>query len=185
MEDKQIIELYFARMEQAIRETDLKYGGVLYRIAKNILETHEDSEEILNDTYGKAWDTIPPINPNSLCAYLGRITRNLSINRWHQQRTQKRANGIDLLLSELGECIPEKKGISQEIEAKELGKVIDTWLRTLEQEDRVLFLRRYWFEDPVKELAKKCETTPNKLAGRLFRLRQSLKKQLEQEGISL
>ena len=183
MEDQKIIALYFARAEDAIRDTNLKYGRILYQIARIILDNHEDSEETVNDTYEKAWNTIPPTNPNSLCAYLGRITRNLSINRWHKQRTQKRSNGIDVLLSELGECIPDKQSVSRELETRELTQAIQHWLESLEQDDRILFLRRYWFEDSVQELAKKCNTTPNKLAGRLYRLRQSLKKALEKEGI--
>ena len=108
MEDFQIIELYNARIERAIGETDAKYGRMLHSIAMNILSNHWDSEEVVNDTYGKAWNAIPPEKPNFLGAYLGRITRNLSINRWHEQRAKKRYNGAELLLSELGDCVPAR-----------------------------------------------------------------------------
>ena len=103
MEDLEIIELYNARMETAISETNTKYGRMLHSIALNILSNHWESEEIVNDTYGKAWNAIPPAKPNSLGAYLGRITRNLSINRWNEKRAKKRYNGAELLISELGD----------------------------------------------------------------------------------
>lgn len=185
MEDLKIIELYHARNEVAISETSVKYGAMLNSIAFHILSNRQDSEETVNDTYHKAWISIPPHCPNCLCAYLGRITRNLSINRWHQSRAQKRYNGAEILLSELSDCIPAAAAIEKECEAKELTLAINTWLSTLSRDDRVLFLRRYWFGESVKELAFECGTTPNKLSGRLFRLRQSLKQALEREGIAI
>lgn len=185
MEDMQIIELYNARNEAAIKETDIKFGRLLHSIAFNLLSSHEDSEEIVNDTYGKAWSTIPPQRPNSLCAYLGRITRNLSINRWHEQRAKKRYPGAQLLLSELSDCIPGSGTVEDEIETLELVRIMDRWLSGLPTDDRVLFLRRYWFGEAVNKLAEECATSPNKLAGRLYRLRQRLKKALEEEDISL
>lgn len=183
MEDQDIISLYNDRRETAIIETDSKYGRLLHRIAQNILLNKQDSEEIVNDTYSKAWNTIPPQQPKSLGAYLGRITRNLSINRWHGQRAKKRYNGVELLLSELNDCIPSSNNVDSELETKELALVIDRWLGTLSTDDRVLFLRRYWFGDAVNALAMECLTSPNKLAGRLYRLRQSLKLALEKEDI--
>lgn len=185
MEDMKIIGMYQARDEIAIKETAVKYGRLLYSIAFNLLSNHEDSEEIVNDTYDKAWNTIPPQCPNSLSAYLGRITRNLSINRWHKQRAQKRNVGATLVLSELNDCIPNPEMVETEITTRELARVIDQWLADLPVDSRVLFLRRYWFGETVSHLAKECATSPNKLAGRLYRLRQSLKSILEKEGISL
>lgn len=185
MEDLQIIELYNSRNETAISETDTKYGWMLHSIAMNILTNHWDCEEIVNDTYGKAWNAIPPDKPNFLGAYLGRITRNLSINRWNANRAKKRYNGPDLLLSELSDCVPTQQTVETIMEAKELAQVIDRWLGTLSIDNRVLFLRRYWFGDSVNILAIECETSANKMASRLYRLRQSLKKALEMEGISL
>lgn len=185
MDDTEIIALYNARVETAISKTHSKYGRMLHRIALNILSNHEDSEEIVSDTYGKAWDTIPPQQPSALGAYLGRITRNLSINRWHSLRAKKRFSGADVLLSELGDWISSPDTVETEIEAAELVRAIDRWLGALPTDDRILFLRRYWFGDEVKELAKESETAPNKLTSRLYRLRQSLKKTLEQEGIFL
>lgn len=185
MEDIEIIELYWARDEAAIRETNTKYGGMLNAIAYNILSNHEDCEECVNDTYCKAWDTMPPQRPNYLAAYLGRIVRNLSINRWHQHRALKRYNGAEMILSELSDCVPSTNQVEREIEVKELSGAINNWLSNLPKDDRVLFLRRYWFGDSVNKLAGECGTTPNKLAGRMYRLRQSLKNALEKEGIRL
>lgn len=185
MEDIKIIELYNARNESAINETDTKYGRMLKGIAMNILSNHWDSEEVVNDTYVRAWNAIPPAKPNYLGAYLGRITRNLSINRWHEQRAKKRNSSAELLISELSDCVPAMQTVETVIETKELAKVIDCWLSTLSTDNRILFLRRYWFGDTVNSLAKECGTSANKLAGRLFRLRQSLKIALEKEGLSL
>lgn len=118
MENLQIIELYNARSEIAISETNVKYVQMLQKIAFNLLSNHEDSEEIVNDTYGKAWDSIPPQHPNSLSAYFGRITRNLSINRWHAKKAKKRYNGSEVLLSELADCVPCSDTVEAEVEKK-------------------------------------------------------------------
>jgi RNA polymerase sigma factor (sigma-70 family) len=185
MEDMQIIGMFQARNENAIKETAVKYGRFVYSIAFNLLSNHEDSEEIVNDTYEKAWNTIPPQCPSSLSAYLGRITRNLSINHWHKQRAQKRSGGVKVLLSELHDCIPNPDTVEARIETMELVRVIDRWLTELPVDNRVLFLRRYWFGDTVNRLADEAAVSPNKLAGRLYRLRRSLKRALEKEGISL
>lgn len=185
MEDMQIIYMYQMRDQTAIKETAAKYGRLLYSIAFNLLSNHEDSEEVVNDTYDRAWNTIPPECPKSLGAYLGRITRNLSINCWHKQRALKRNQGATLLLSELSDCIPSTSTVEREIETKELTRIIDNWLSNLPVERRLLFLRRYWFGESVKQLAKDCGTSANKLAGVLYRLRQSLRKALEKEGVSL
>ncbi len=182
MDDLQIIKLYWSRDEEALKETNTKYGRLLHSIALNILSNHEDSEECVNETYLKAWNAIPPQKPDSLTAYLGRIVRNLSINRWHENRAKKRYDGADALLSELSDCIPSLNSVEREIEAKELTRVISEWLCTLPQDDRVLFLRRYWFGDPINKLARECGTTPAKLSGRMYRLRQRLKDALEREG---
>lgn len=184
MEDIQIIELYWSRNQSAISESSAKYGQMLQYISRGILSNHEDSEECVNDTYGKAWETMPPQKPNSLAAYLGRITRNISINRWHENHAKKRG-GANILLSELSECIPSSHSVEAEIEASDLTAVITRWLYSLSQDERVLFIRRYWFSESLGSLAEECLTTPNKLAGRMYRLREKLKSTLEKEGVSL
>lgn len=184
MEDEKIIELYNARNESAIRETESKFGKMLFGIAFNILSSREDSEETLNDTYNSAWNNIPPQNPVSLGAWLGRITRNLSISRWRKNKAQKRS-GIEIMLSELEECIPSAADTEKEAESKDAAEVVNKWLGTIKKEERLLFVRRYWYGDSVSELAEKMNTAPNKLSSKLFRLRKSLKDFLEKEGISL
>lgn len=183
MDDIKIIELYHSRDEAAISESRAKFDRMLTGIAFNILSNREDSDECVNDTYCKAWNTMPPQRPNSLAAFLGRITRNLSINRLHENHAQKR--GGAQLLCELSDCIPSPGGVEEEIESAELTEIINNWLRSLPRDERVLFLRRYWFGDSLKLLAEKCSTTPDKLAGRFYRLRRKLKAALEKEGVSI
>ena len=185
MEDTAIIDLYWARDEAAITETDRKYGALCRRLAFNILSSREDSEECVNDTWHRAWDTMPPQRPNSLRAYLGRIVRNLSISRLRQRNAQKRGGGYEVLLSELEDCLSATVGPEQEIESAELAGHISAWLRTLPSEDRALFLRRYWYGDGVGDLAREWNYTPNHMAKRMARLRKSLRDALEKEGVSI
>ncbi len=179
MEDSRIIELYWNRNEDAIEETDRQYGGMLTRMAEAILHDRQDSEECVSDTYLQAWNNIPPTRPVKLLAYLGRITRNLALKRYRHNHAQKR--GAPLLLQELSECIPTTHSVEQACDSRWLTAVIDGWLQTLSPEDRVLFVRRYWFGESLDTLANDRATTPNKLAGKLFRLRQKLRTALEKE----
>ncbi len=185
MKDSEIIALFFARDETAITETTTKYGRLLHSIAYNILADHEDCEECVSDTYYQAWTTIPPQKPDSLSAYLGRIVRNLAINVWHKNRAQKRFNPADVMLDELGDIIPAAQTVEAEVDAHELARHISNWLRALGADDRILFVQRYWYGLSLKKLAADHRTTANKLAGRMYRLRQNLKVSLEQAGISL
>ncbi|NLF21141.1 MAG: sigma-70 family RNA polymerase sigma factor [Clostridiaceae bacterium] len=185
MDDTQIIELFWSRNESAIQATTAKYGRLLYSIAWQILGNHEDCEECVNDVCLKAWQTIPPQVPSSLTAYLGRIVRNLSINRWHAKHAQKRYGGTELLLSELGDCIPSAETVEQEVDARELAVFIGEWLTRQSKDNRILFMRRYWFGDSLASLSLQTGTAANKLTSRLYRLRQDLKKALEKEGITL
>lgn len=185
MDDIEIVELYHSRNENAIAVTQGKYGRMLHGMAWNILKNREDSEEIVSDTYQKAWDTMPPQWPQSLMAYLGRMTRNGAINRWRQIHAQKRYGGGDVLLSELEGCLPSGTDVEQTIELGELTCILESWLDSLPQDDRVLFLRRYWYCERLQDLAKATGTSPNKLAGRMFRLRAGLKMRLEGEGVAL
>lgn len=184
LEDAKIIELYNARNELAVAETERKFGKMLFSIAMNVLSNREDSEETVNDTYGKAWNKIPPEKPDFLGAWLGKITRNLSISRWRKNRAQKRS-GIETMLSELEECIPSSENVEAESENKEVTATINRWLETLQKEERILFLRRYWFGDSVAELSEKSKITPKKLSSKMFHLRKNLKEFLEKEGIAL
>lgn len=185
MDDKQIIELYFNRDEQAIKETEFKYGAFCQRIAMNILSSREDAEECVNDTYYSVWNQIPPVIPDVFKAFLGRITRNLSISRFRAMHAKKRYSGIEVMLSELDDCIPSTASVEQSIEARELGGYISEWLDSLQEEDRVLFVRRYWFGDEVQALAKACGITAAKMAQKMLKLRKGLKADLEKKGVAL
>ena len=185
MEDIQIIDLYWLRDERAISETDSKYGAFCHKIAMNILRSFQDSEECVSDTYGRCWDTMPPQRPGSLRAYLGTIIRNLSISRYRSSRAQKRFGGAEVLLSELSDCVPAPENIQRTVEAGELGELISRWLDGLGEEDRALFLRRYWNGDAVKDLALELGVRPNALTKRLLRLRESLRRSLEREGVAV
>ncbi len=184
MDDVKIIELYNARNEFAISETERKFGRMLFSIAQNILSDKEDSEETVNDTYKKAWDSIPPEKPQFLGAWLGRITKNLAISLWRKNKAQKR-NGIDTILSELDECIPSAVNVETESENHEITKVINRWLDGLNKEDRTIFVRRYWYGDTVSELSQKFCVSPKRLSSKMFRLRKNLKDYLEKEGINI
>ena len=185
MEDTQIINLYWQRDERAIGETDTKYGSFCHTLAMNILHSFQDSEECVSDAYGRCWDTMPPQRPGSLRAYLGAILRNLSISRYRAAHAQKRFGGVEVLLSELADCVPSPDNVQRSVEAEELGELIVRWLRKLEREDRALFVRRYWNGDGVKELAGELGVRPNALTKRLLRLREALRRELEREGVAV
>ncbi len=181
MEDSEIITLYHKRDESAIAETDRKHGGFCRRLAGNILTSREDAEECVNDTWLAAWNSMPPEWPDSLKAFLGRIVRNLAISRYRRNRAAKRYSGIEIMLSELGECVPESCA-ELEVGRGELAEAISGWLSGLEPEDRRLFVRRYWYGESAAELAKERGETANKMVKRMQRLRNSLRKRLEEEG---
>ena len=185
MEDAQIVDLYWARDERAIAETDRKYGAFCHAVAHNVLAVREDAEECVNDAYQKAWESIPPQRPLLLRAWLGKVVRNLALNLWNRNHALKRGGGADVLLSELEDCIPSPEGVVRALEDEELGRVISDWLRTLPRDDRALFVRRYWNGEALGDLAAAWHITPAKLAQRMYRLRRGLKAALEQEGIAI
>ena len=183
MEDTAIIDLYWAREERAISASDEKYGTLCRRLSQGILDSREDAEECVNDTWKRAWDTMPPQRPHSLRAYLAKITRNLSIDRWRAKRAERRGGGVDVLLDELEECLPASPSAEELTEARETAQVIDRWLSRLSSSDRIAFLRRYWYGQRVNQVAAQAGCSPNSMTKRLGRLRDGLRKALEQEGI--
>lgn len=185
MDDNQIVNLYFSRMEQAIKETKNKYSSFCRKIAFNILSNIEDTDECENDTYLKMWNSIPPNRPASLKAYIGKITRNIAIDLWKKNHTQKRNTGIEILFSELEDVISSTSQIENEYEIAELTSAINKWLSTLSKQEQSLFILRYWQGESVKNIAKQWNTSPGKLSSKLFKLRKSLKSALEKEGIYL
>ncbi|WP_409968932.1 sigma-70 family RNA polymerase sigma factor [Bengtsoniella intestinalis] len=181
MEDFEIINRYHSRDSIAISQTASKYGTLLYAIAHGVLHSHEDSEETVNDTYCHAWDAMPPQRPTSLRAFLSRITRNLSIDRYRKSHAQKREG----ILVELSEFESDFTTTEDAVNLKDLTASIEKFLRKQSKDDRVLFMKRYFFDHSLSDLAQESESSVNQISSRLYRLRQKLKQQLEQEGYVL
>ena len=191
MEDKQIVDLYWERNERAIAESDAKYGAFCARIAMNILDNAQDAEECVNDTYLRAWNAIPPDRPVKLGAFLGKITRNLSLDRYKAKKTAKRGNSLFLVsLDELSECVPDGStgfgsGFDEETEARRIGDCINRFLRRQSGEARDVFICRYFYSDSIGEIARRFGLSESKVKSMLHRARGKLKKFLESEGIRL
>ena len=184
MEDAQIIDLFLARSETAISQTAIRYGRYLKTIARNILPSEEDAEEVLNDVYLAAWESIPPKRPPMLKYYLSRIARNLCFKRIEYLTAGKRGGNADILLSELEECIPDtRKNMEELLEAKELGRQLNRFLGTLEPGDRMLFLSRYYYAMTAPELAEKYGCSVRQVKYRLGKMRKELKHTLQKEGM--
>ena len=186
MEDREIVNLYWERNSNAIKETASKYGGYCKAIAKNILGNNEDAEECVNDTYLNTWNSIPPNRPNVLPTYLGKITRNLSFDRFRQRHADKRGGGeIELVLDELGECVSGADSVEQKVEKKELIRAINSFLDTLSQEKCNIFLCRYWYAIPVSEIATRFGMSEGNVSVTLTRIRIKLKNYLKERGYDL
>ena len=186
MQDEQIIELYWARSENAISETADKYGKYCYYIAYNILHNNEDSEECVNDTYWKAWGVMPPQRPQRLSAFLGKITRNLALHRYEKDTAKKRGGGqMALALEELSECISGGNSVEQAMEERLLSEALNCFLAELSPEVRRIFMRRYWYLSEIKEIAADYRISESKVKVALYRTRKRLKQFLEKEGIML
>ena len=185
MDDLAIVELYHRREEQAIAESDKKYGALCRSIALRLLGLREDAEECVNDTWYAAWGRMPPDRPKALGAFLGRITRNLSVSRWRRDHAQKRYDGMEVLLSELEDCVPAPGTVEDSMDRRQLALSISAWLDSLGEGDRRLFIRRCWYGDTVKELAAERGERAGGLSQRLLRLRRSLRIFLESEGVEL
>lgn len=186
MEDAQIIELYFARDQRAVAETDEKYGRYCFCLASSILENREDAEETLSDTYLRAWNAIPPVRPQVLRLYLARITRNLAFSRWRKDHAEKRGGGqMELVLEELDECIPAPGSPEEGLDGKELAKLIREFLDTLGEKERVLFLRRYFYVEQTEQLAARYRMKPESVRKSLLRTRKKLKDYLNREGYAV
>ena len=186
MEDKVILDLYFARDELAITETDRKYGGYCYSIANRILNSPEDSEETVSDTYWQVWNSIPPNRPSFLKMFLAKVTRNLAFTRWRKQSAAKRGSGeTELVLDELAGCIPGTEQIDDQLNAKELARVIREFLDTLPERDQDIFLLRYFFFDDPNIIAVRFGLKRTNVNLILSRTRSKLKTYLTQEGYYL
>ena len=184
MEDSQIVELYWQRDEQAIGETSRKYVRYCYTIAYNILSSKEDADESVNDTYMTAWERIPPYRPAVLSAFLGKLTRRISLNLRRYRTREKRGGGeVPLALEELAECIPAGHDVEEAVEEQVLAAAISRFLAALPETERDVFVCRYWFLTPVAELARRFGFSESKTKSMLFRTREKLKKELGKEGL--
>ena len=183
MEDKKIIELYFARNESAIAETDRKYGAYCRAIAYRILEDHLDSEEVANDTYLRLWNSIPPQAPDPLKPYVGRISRNLALDVYDSRNARKR-RGVTLALEELSECLPSTDG--REIgESAALSDSLSRFISSLPERERLIFVRRYFYLYTISEIAKSLSLKESTTAMALSRTREKLRRHLTEEGFAL
>lgn len=183
MEDSEIVRLFLDRNEKAISEAHEKYGKYCCAVALNILKNREDSEECVNDTLMKAWNTIPPEQPRNLAGFLAKITKNICLNRYNMEHASKRGSGdIPLIFDELSECIPDGQSVERAFEQKELMIAVNKFLKTLPETRRNLFLLRYWYCLSVSEAAARCGLSDNNAAVTLARTRKKLLGYLRKRG---
>ena len=186
MDDSKIVQLYWDRDEQAIPATSDKYGTYCISIAQNILGNQEDAEECVNDTYMSAWTSMPPHRPNILFVFLGKITRNLSLNRYKQNTAGKRGGGeVPVVLDEIAELVSDTGSVEQEVDRRELVKAIDAFLDRLPTDKRSIFICRYWYFDSVSKIAARFGMTENHVSVTLNRLRVKLHNDLLERGFDL
>lgn len=184
MDDSKIIALFFARNEDAIKHTDDTYGRRLFHLADNIVHNDQDAEESVNDTYMKAWDTIPPQRPEHFFAYIAKICRNFALKRIDWQKAKKRNAEVVTLTQEMENCIPDTYR-DIEADARELDRILDAFLRTLTPENQMVFLRRYWYVDTIAEIAVRYGISESAVQMRLNRTRSKLVVYLAKEGIKV
>lgn len=186
MEDGKILDLYFDRDERALDETRKKFGGYCFTVAHGILGCMEDAEEVVSDTWLRAWDSIPPRRPAFLRLFLGKIARNLAFTRWRNQNAAKRGGGeTELVLEELSECIPGREAVDDALNAKELAQTIRSFLHTLPEREQDIFLRRYFYAEPTAAIAGRYGMKDANVLRILSRTRKKLKDYLTKEGYDL
>lgn len=175
IEDEKIIELFFHRSEEAIWELDIKYGKVYQKLSYNIVNNRQDAEECVNDAYLGAWNAIPPAKPDPLLTYVCKIVRNISLKIYYRKEAAKRSSHYTVAMEEIEACIADSKTVEAEIEARELARIIESFLDTLTIENRVIFIRRYWFSESCKDIAEFVGLTEKNISVRLTRIRQKMK----------
>ena len=179
-----IIELFFDRSEDAIKELDQKYGNYCYKLSYSILGNKQDAEECVNDSYLGVWNAIPPARPNPLLTFVCKIVRNISLNRYNASKAKKRNSEYVLSLEELGDILSENT-LETELKEEEILKYIEEFLDMQSKENRVIFIRRYWFSDSYKEIEKRTGVNKRLISVRLARMREKLKIYLEERGINV
>ncbi|MWV45686.1 sigma-70 family RNA polymerase sigma factor [Paenibacillus sp. HJL G12] len=185
MEDREIIQLYFARNERAIEETSKKYRHYCTRIAHNILSNAEDSEECVNDAFLGAWEAIPPKSPDKLSSFLGRITRNIALNRFDYYTARKRSKEFEMILDELNDCLSSTDNVESKYEEEQMAGAISKFLESMKEDHRNIFLRRYWYSDSMADIASRFSISESKTKSVLFRTRKKLHNYLKKEGYVL
>ncbi len=183
MEDEKIVELFFARSEQGIQELNNKYGKICHKLSYNILNNRQDAEECVNGAYLGAWNAIPPTMPNPLQAYICKIVRNISLKLYYRKEAAKRSSSYTIAMEEIEACIADPNTVEAEIEAGELARIIESFLDTLTVENRVIFMRRYWFSDSCKDIAEFVGLTEKNISVRLTRIRQKMKEYLAEREV--
>ena len=178
IDDEKIIDLFFERSEQGIRELDNKYGAVCHNLSYNIVNNRQDAEECVNDAYLGAWNAIPPARPDPLLSYIVKIVRNISLKIYWRKEAAKRSSHYTIALEEIEACIADQKTVEDEIEARELARIIESFLDTLTVENRVIFMRRYWFSDSCKDIAEFVGLSEKNISVRLTRIREKMKQYL-------
>lgn len=177
--------MFHERSEQAIMELSKKYGSICTRVADNILNNRLDAEECVNDAYLGAWNTIPPQTPNPLLSYVCRIVRNLAVKKYHANTAVKRNSIYDVALDEIESCFPTAASVEEEFTANEVAHMIDGFLETLDKQNRMMFVRRYWYSDSIADIAERFHTSKHNVSVRLSRTREKLRKYLMKEGVAL
>ncbi len=185
MDDVKIVELFWERSEDAIAQASTKYGKYCYCIAYNILYSEPDSEECVNDTYLRAWESIPPQKPTLLSAYLGKITRNLALNRRAYNMREKRNGGYEMILDEMADMIPDSSCAPESADDIALKEAINSFLRSLSDDTRIIFVRRYWYCSSIKDIASDYSLPEGTVRSVLSRTRKKFRDHLQKEGISI
>ena len=185
MEDEKIIRLFYERSEQAISEINAKYGKICQRVSYNILNNRQDAEECVNDAYLGAWNAIPPANPNPLITYICKIVRNISLKNYYKKDAAKRRSNYTIAMEEIEACLADPNTIETETDTEDLAKILENFLDTLTVENRVIFVRRYWFSDGIKEIAEQVRLSENNVSVRLNRIRNKMKGYLREREVYL
>ena len=183
LDDEKIIEMFLERSEQSIRELDMKYGKICHNFSYNIVNNRQDAEECVNDAYLGAWNTIPPTKPTPLLSYILKIVRNISLKTYWRKEAAKRSGRYTMALEEIEACIADRKTVEDEIEARELAHIIEDFLDTLTIENRVIFMRRYWFSDSYQDIAEFVGFSEKNISVRLTRIRKKMKQYLIERDV--
>ena len=183
MDDEEIIGLFFERSEQAIQERDTKYGKTCHSLSYRILNDRQDAEECVNDAYFGAWNAIPPAHPDPLLAYIVKIVRNLSLKLYWKKEAAKRNSIFTVAMQEIDDCIADPKTVEGDVEAKELARIIENFLDTLSEKERVIFMRRYAYADPYADIARRVGISEKNVSVRLALIRRKMKQYLMEREV--